>query len=248
MSKKPQTQTSVDDNEMREALQGLRADTPSPAPGVSRPPTKRGPKPKPKEKEEPRAVGALPAPQASTEPNRGAADYSIYNIKEVSVNEEDIEPIDIKDELSEKERKFVLLHLMAGVRVKDALILAGYREYEDHYASTIGRKIVKKYERQADGREIFSDLNFGPAEIARGIMHIAIHAPNLQIRLNALALAAKATGLLKEAIDQAPGVTIVIKGRGSDSDAQAGGREPEPYRPNNPAVAVQVNGPVALTR
>lgn len=272
-----------EDNELKEALQGLRS-TPAP-PVTPREKTKRGPKPKVKDPMNARVGGddlregdqiaqivtfrsAQPNLPAQL-PNESFLDYAlrvtnlnppsdqpevdpalldIYNKEEYQENiESNKEVIEIKEEMTEKELKFIRLYLIDHVPAKIALVAAGYRKYNDTYASTVAQKIKKKYECSTQGAEILSDLNFGAVEIAQGIIDIARTCPNAQVRLNALALCAKAAGLLKEAADQAPGVTIVIKGRDQGVDAP-GGREPAPYTPTGPSVAVQVNGPVALTK
>ena len=273
-----------EDNELKEALQGLRS---APTPPITpREKTKRGPKPKVKDPMDTRVGGddlreghqIAQVLEQSAQPNLPAqlpgepfSEYAlrvsnlnppsdqpdhpidpdllyIYNKEEYQENiESNKEVIEIKEEMTEKELKFIRLYLIDHVPAKIALVAAGYRKYNDTYASTVAQKIKKKYECSTQGAEILSDLNFGAVEIAQGIIDIARTCPNAQVRLNALALCAKAAGLLKEAADQAPGVTIVIKGRDQGVDAP-GGREPAPYTPTGPSVAVQVNGPVALTK
>ena len=261
-----------EDNDLKEALQGLKS-TPAP-PVTPREKTKRGPKPRPKSDQPSDQLPACVSDQLVRQlppqlPGESFSDYAlrmtnlhppqdqpevdpalldIYNKEEyVSNIETNKEVIEIKEEMTEKELKFIRLYLIDHVPAKIALVAAGYRKYQDQYAYAVAQKIKKKYECLTEGREIFSDLNFGPIEIAQGIIDIARTCQNTQVRLNALALCAKASGLLKEATDQVPGVTIVIKGRDADA-GQPGTREPAPYKPQGPSVAVQVNGPVALTK
>jgi hypothetical protein len=172
----------------------------------------------------------------------------MYSIEEGKKDTNNLQPIDNKSDLTEREIDFIRLTTLDGIPPLTAMITAGYPQYTDAYAYYLARQIVKKYERCTEGREIFSDLRFGPIEIAQGIIEIARHAPNLQVRLNALALAAKASGLLKEAVDTAPGVTITIKGRDQDDQSVIGGRDAPEYAPNAPGVQVQVLGPIAITR
>jgi hypothetical protein len=246
--------TPDQDLNLKAALQALRSgdDTPEITPN---PPPRRGPKPKPKdpdpgerEQESTFMDPALraTAPATPEPPKVDPALIDIYNIEEYQVKDLIKEPIDNKEELTEREYKFIRLTHIDHVPPLIALVAAGYPKYQDRYAYDMARKIRKKYECLADGRQIFSDLNFGAVEIAQGIIDIAQTCQNVQVRLNALALAAKASGLLKEAVDQAPGVTIIIKTQ--DDDDAVGGREPVPYSPSSPSVAVQVNGPVALTK
>jgi hypothetical protein len=150
----------------------------------------------------------------------------------------------IKGGLTERELKFIQLHVVWNVPVKRALILSGYPNYSEQHAFVVGRKIVSKYECWAGGAEIFSDLNFGPVDIARSIIDIAVHCPNAQVRLNAIALAAKCTGMLREAIEAQPGVTIIIKGRDDQPAVPGGGSPAQPYQDKPKALA----GPVAITR
>ena len=253
--------TSTDDQEVKAAMLGLRSHQPTtasdvvpdtPTPTITIPasggaalqdaPKPKRNKPAKKAKTEQEVYPAI----IGTPP--GAGTYSIYNTIDQTM-EADIEaPIDNKVELTEQELKFIQLHVIQNVQAKSALVAAGYKEYSDQYAYIVARKIVKKYERWGEGAEIFSDLNFGPLEIARGIVNMAINCPNAQVRLNALALCAKATGMLKDQIEQQPGVTIIIKGR--DDAATADMRPPaishaEAHK--QPAPDVRATGPIAIT-
>jgi len=156
-----------------------------------------------------------------------------------------IDLFDIKAELTQSEYRFVTLHVHNHIPAKTALILAGYREYSERYSQILARKIVAKYEYGTESREIFSDLNFGPTEIAAGIKAIALHSPNAQVRLNALALAAKASGMLKDQVESQPGVTIIIKGR---DEAVPGGGRPAAMHLENQPKTMQITGSVAVTR
>jgi hypothetical protein len=188
----------------------------------------------------------LPAPSTGYTPPTQSQPI-IYNNIEESIESINIEPIDIKGEMTQKEQKFIFLHLTANVPAKTALIAAGYREYSERHSQILARKIIAKYESRADTTEIFSNLNFGPQEIARGIIHLAIHCPNSQVRLNALALCAKAVGMLRDQIESTPGVTIIIKGRDSES-VQVGGREPAAAYTAKHTAEIKSDKPVALVR
>jgi hypothetical protein len=232
-----------EDSALKEAMQGMTREeviTPAtPIPAKDKKPQKG--------KGKPATVSChLPAPSTGYTPPTQSQPI-IYNTIEECKDIENIEPIDIKGELTEKERKFIFLHLTANVPAQTALIAAGYREYSENHAYAVARKIIKKYESRAETTEIFSDLNFGPHEIARGIVHLAIHCPNSQVRLNALALCAKAVGMLRDQIESTPGVTIIIKGRDSES-VQVGGREPAAAYTAKHTAEVKSDKPVALVR
>lgn len=167
----------------------------------------------------------------------------VYNIIEPTNEALNIDIIDDKGNLTAQELKYISLHLTYGIPPLTALTLAGYPEYSDQHAYFVGRKIVKKYESQVGALDLFINLNYGPQEIARTIIDVAVNCPNQQIRLNAAALAAKAVGLLKEAIDAQPGVTIIIKGRDAEQHAQPGGREPAKIHKEQ-----AITGPVALIK
>ena len=168
-------------------------------------------------------------------------EHQIIRIDKDAIN---MEPIDTKTELTEMELRFINLHVVWNVPVKSALILSGYPDYSEQHSFVVGRNIVSKYESQARGAEIFSVLNFGPTEIALGIIEIARNAPNLQVRLNALALAAKASGMLKEQVESQPGVTIIIKGRDNQPAVLCGGSPAQLHQYKPKALP----GPVAITR
>ena len=169
-------------------------------------------------------------------------EHQIIGVDQDAIN---MEPIDTKTELTEMELRFINLHVVWNVPAKSALVLAGYREYSERYSQILARKIVAKYEDGTESREIFSDLNFGPTEIAAGIKAIALHSPNAQVRLNALALAAKASGMLKDQVESQPGVTIIIKGR---DEAVPGGGRPAAMHLENQPKTMQITGSVAVTR
>jgi hypothetical protein len=150
-----------------------------------------------------------------------------------------------KGDLTNQELKFINLHVIWNVPVKTALILSGYPDYSEQHAFVVGRKIVSRYEQSAEASKVFIDLNFGPVEIARGIIDIARNCPNAQVRLNALALAAKCAGMLRDQIEKRPGVTIIIKGR---DYAVPGAGWPAAMHLDNQPKTMQIKAPVAITR
>jgi hypothetical protein len=150
----------------------------------------------------------------------------------------------MEGEMTNQELRFINLHVSGTVPAKSALVLAGYREYSERYAQILARKIVAKYECGTESREIFSDLNFGPTEVARGIIALAVHCPNAQVRLNALALAAKCVGMLRDQIEAQPGVTIIIKERNDQPAVPCGGSPAQLHQDKPKALP----GPVAITR
>jgi hypothetical protein len=241
------------DNDLKQAMQGMtREEVILPAtPIKARKGGGKPPCPKPKDKGNSMAPcqdsDSLLDLSPSGSPLNPAGHPIVYNNIEESIEVKDIEPIDIKAELSEKEQKFIQLHLLGNVPALTALVTAGYREYSGTYGYVVAQKIIKKYECRADTGEIFSNHNFGAHEIARGIIHLAINCPNAQVRLNALALCAKAVGMLRDQIDQAPGVTIIIKGRNSES-VEIGGREPSILHKTTHTKEIKSDKPVALVR
>jgi len=232
------------DQAMQDAVAAVQAYRPSPQ---SNPQPVHEAKPVPAKKGKKGTLTNQPdQPPSCTAPNP-PEDYNIYNIEKEDI--ENIEKevmIDNKGQLTNQERTFILLHLIHHIPARIALVSAGYKKYTDKHAYLVAAKIRKKYELGTEGAEIFSDLNFGPMEIARGIVDIARNCPNQQVKLNALALCAKATGLLRDAIEAQPGVTIIIKGRDTEAQAaQPGGREPAKITQQHGAVPT---GPVAITR
>jgi hypothetical protein len=106
------------------------------------------------------------------------------------------------------------------------------------------QKIVAKYESSAEAGEMFRVLNFGLTEIARGIISQAEYCPNPQVWLNALALAAKASGMLRDQIKQQPGVTIIIKEREDQLAVPCGGSPAHLHQDKPKAIP----GPMAITK
>ena len=82
-----------------------------------------------------------------------------------------INPFDTKAELTQKEYRFVTLHVYNHIQEKTVLILSCYREYPYFHTHLLARKINKKYEYSGKVVEIFSDLDFGVIVIASGFDH-----------------------------------------------------------------------------
>lgn len=123
------------------------------------------------------------------------------------------EVIEIKTEFTAKELAFIRLHFSEGLNQIDAVRSAGYKASEDRYASSIAKRIIEKYESQADDhRKIFRELGAGETAVIQGLLNLAQKAKSEMVRLNAWTMIAKCLGLTKEAVEQMQGIQIVIKG------------------------------------
>jgi hypothetical protein len=107
----------VDDLDMEKAMTNLRyTKTASPAQAKDKP--KKASKPKGKSE---------PLPASGPAPSDPAPEPIIYNVIEESIEITDIEPIDYKSELTQREQKFIVFHVLGYIPAKTALILNGYR-------------------------------------------------------------------------------------------------------------------------
>jgi hypothetical protein len=119
--------------------------------------------------------------------------------------------LDLKSQLTLKERRFIELYLTGDLTVDKAMESAGYEGYHKKSLYRLGRKIVEKYESQAgDHRKIFRSIGAGEVAVAKGLLKLATTAKSEMVRLNAWATIAKCLGLQKEQVDAVTGISIVI--------------------------------------
>jgi hypothetical protein len=117
----------------------------------------------------------------------------------------------LKDDLTDKEIKFIHFYLSGGISLDKAMIQAGYGEYSTDSRYYLARKITEKYECQTDDhRKIFRAIGAGESTVAQGLLTLAQTAKSEMVRLNAWTALAKCLGLTKEVLEGVEGIQIVI--------------------------------------
>jgi len=120
----------------------------------------------------------------------------------------------IKNQLNEKELKFLELYLSGEYTIEKAMIAAGYANYHPKYIHVAARKIIEKYEQQAgDHRKIMRAMGYGETKAIEMLIDSATNAKSEMVRLNARAILAKCLGLHQDVVAANLGIQIVIKGR-----------------------------------
>ena len=232
----------------------LFAEIPKRGPGRPRKPT---PTPAPTKK--PR-VATKPAPQKKKAPKP----LYINNINNTSVCgsvldgdrplevieniEEMIKGSDLKDKLTAEELRFVGYHIIQGLPVVKAMILAGYQNIPERTLYFKAKRILQRYEAQAeDRRNIMRALSIGEIAVIRQLWHEAQNAASAGARVQALIALGKWLGMDQEALQGAQGITVVIQALDSPTQVNIGQppetpalpdpggyRHPQPGRPGGP--------------
>ncbi len=119
---------------------------------------------------------------------------------------------DLKQELTEKELKFIECHLIHRMNRQDAMIAAGYGGFHPRTRYYIASRIIHKYESRAqDRRNLFRELGAGEVAICRGLLGIAQDRRNpAMVRRAAWADLASCMGLKGEQIENFQGVTLNV--------------------------------------
>jgi predicted DNA-binding protein YlxM (UPF0122 family) len=140
----------------------------------------------------------------------------------------------LKDQLTEREIKFIENYLAGGVTVEKAMIAAGYVGYNTDYLYRLSRKIVQRYEAQAaDHREIFRACGVGVARVAKKISEAMDKAKSETVQFNYTQLAAKALGITADVTQASQGLTIVIQAQG-DAQTQVNVSQGPAAEPGSP--------------
>lgn len=224
-----------------------------PAPG---PPPKRGrgrprsaPVPqKPKTRKTRKDKGIKKTPKSPYIDNNILINDKIIKVNDIDYNDNrDFKSATrLKDQITEKELKFLEIYLKGGHNIEEAAILAGYEGYSQRHLYRIGQKIVEKYESQVeDHRIILRAMGAGEVEIINGLLKLARKAKSEMVRLNAWSQLSKILGLTKEQLEGAGGLTIVFEG---PSEAQPSPGAP-PLPPSQGEIkVVQSKKPMMITK
>jgi hypothetical protein len=173
-----------------------------------------------------------------------------FNIDDdINKSEEVRSATSIKNQLTLKELKFIELYMLGNYTQVNALKLAGYAGYNEKYLELLARKIIGKFESQADDhRKLFRALGAGETFIVKGLLSLAKNAKSEMVRLRAYESLSKCMGLTKEQIEGAGGVTIIFEA----ADRPAGApRVPPPLPGSAPVPATGLPGtgkPMMITK
>jgi predicted transcriptional regulator len=134
----------------------------------------------------------------------------------------------LKDQLTEKEIKFIEFYLSGGETIESAMIKAGYEGYHPGSLRRLSRQIVTKYENQApDHRKIFQAVGLGVARVAKKISDAMDTAKSETVQFNYTQLAAKALGITQDVEQSSQGLTIIVQAHeGSPTQINVAAQEP----------------------
>ncbi len=151
--------------------------------------------------------------------------------------------INMKDDFSEREIKFLEYYLSGEVKQENAARLAGYASTCDRYLRKIAQKIVQKYEsRTEDHRKIMRALGYGEVKVLQLLIDSATKAQSETVKLNARIALAKCLGMQKEVIDAVEGVQIVIRSHQTAGEQPTTAAQHKPVAPpaSTPAPGFRV--------
>jgi hypothetical protein len=227
--------------------QGILATSSSPAAepgkrGRGRPRTVPAPKPK-KPKRKPKSPGPQKAHYIN---NNVLVDNRIIGVTDMnySSNSDFQSATKLKDQMTEKELKFIGYYLTGDYTQVNALKSAGYESYNLKYLYRLGRKIVEKYESQADDhRKIARAMGAGEVFVIKGLVDLAKNAKSEAVKLQALVAIAKCLGLQREIVEGAGGITIIFEGGDQPGPAALAlptGEQAQPALPAQPVKVLQI--------
>jgi hypothetical protein len=118
-------------------------------------------------------------------------------------------------------------------RIIKAMNQAGYSKYTTTYKYLLAKRIIEKYEAQAeDHRKIFRAVGLGEIAVAKGILKACLTAKTNKDIRESYGLAAKCLGLQREVIEGAQGITLIITGQGEEQSGEIRGTvEPQKQLP-----------------
>lgn len=157
--------------------------------------------------------------------------------------------VNLKDKLTEKELRFLEIYMSGRYTIDKAMIAAGYTGYNLKYLYRLSRKIVEKYESQADDhRKIFRAMGAGELAVVEGLLKLARTAKSEMVKLNAWSMIAKCLGLTKEIIEGAGGVTIIFEGSDQAQEQALPGAPPLPPSQGEIKVLPTSTKPMMITK
>jgi hypothetical protein len=145
--------------------------------------------------------------------------------------------------LNAQELAFLSAYLKGGISIDKAMISAGYAHFSQQHRYEIARKVVKAYARGTEDRaNILRDIGLSEVEVAHSLKQMIDSARSEQVKLNALALAAKCLRLTDEPVSTHQGVSIHIH----YGQQQGGQQGSAPERQPSVHVNTQINTTKAI--
>jgi len=148
-------------------------------------------------------------------------------VKDIESNTHDIDLLKQSKPLSEREKTVLNLYL-SGLPLSEAVKQAGYKAKHPQTRCIIGNRILRKYESQAGGKEIFRRAGLGEARLAAKLRRLIEHLEERVYDrgelaaatklLKGLELASKCLGLQREVVEGLEAPILVI---GGDAAAEA---------------------------
>jgi len=136
------------------------------------------------------------------------------------------------DQLTHQEINFLILYLSGSHTIDSAMKSAGYANLSQPQRYRLAKKVVKAYARGTEDKaNIFRDAGLSEVEVAQNIKKLAETARSEQVKLNALALAAKCLRLTDEPERTHHGVRINI-------NIMQAPAQPHPGPPDRPTVSI----------
>ena len=137
-----------------------------------------GPGLQPTKSHKPTRARAKPAKFPSTNnintSKMGIKDTNLEDTTLLSDSSKINQGVPLKDQLTQKELKFLDIYLSGEVTMERAMLLAGYENYHPRYVYDKASKILQKYESQGGGaQKIFRAIGFGEVSVAKGIKKLA---------------------------------------------------------------------------
>jgi len=182
-------------------------------------PRRRPGRPKKVTQAEPkRGRGQPKGPGNPQKPNKTLLDKrdgleDINSIDDINQSEEGRSATSIKNQMTLKELKFISIYMTGEYTQEQAMILAGYNNYNPTYARYLACRILAKYESKAgDHRKLFREMGAGESLVVKTLLSLINTSKSEKIRLDAATQLAKCLGLHREIIEGQQPVRLIIEG------------------------------------
>lgn len=141
--------------------------------------------------------------------------------KGITIIANNINTIDLKSKMTEKELFFLEIYLAGDISLEDAMIQAGYDNYQKSSLNTIARRIVQKHEAQTeDARILARAMGMGEIRVFKVLLDL-MQSRVERIKLDATMYLGKVLGLTKDQVEGQTGITIVFEAPGQAAQPAA---------------------------
>ncbi len=154
---------------------------------------------------------------------------------------------DLKAKMTPKELRFIGFYLAENMSKIKAIKSAGYQAANDSYLYLLAKKIIEKYESQAqDHRIIARAIGAGEVFIIKTLYLLAKDSKSEKMRREAAMDLAKILGLTKDQVDGAGGITIIFEAPDQPGQPAAlalpppGDEQPKPATYQQPVRVLQI--------